>query len=76
MRATIRISRSWIRPPAASRVLSLKDLLDPIKSREVTLKPGEIIFVPKSGFYRASYVLERLSPLVTVATMAFYAGAL
>jgi polysaccharide export outer membrane protein len=40
------------------------------------LRPGEIIFVPKSGFYRATYVLERLSPLVTVATMAFYAGAL
>ncbi len=59
-----------------SRVVPLKDLLDPVKSREVTLKPGEIIFVPKSGFYRASYVLERLSPLVTLATMAMYAGVL
>jgi len=59
-----------------SRVVSLKDLLDPVKSREVTLKPGEIMFVPKSGFYRASYVLERLSPLVTLATMAMYSGAL
>lgn len=60
----------------SSRVLTLKDLLDPMKSREMTLKPGEIVYIPKSGFYRASYVLERLSPLVTVATMAFYAGAL
>lgn len=60
----------------SSRVVSLKDMLDPVKSREVTLKPGEIIFVPKSGFYRASYVLERLSPLVTLATMAMYSGAL
>jgi polysaccharide export outer membrane protein len=60
----------------SSRVFSLKDLLDPVKSREVTLKPGEIIFVPKSGFYRATYVLERLSPLVTLATMAMYAGVL
>jgi polysaccharide biosynthesis/export protein len=59
-----------------SRVFSMKDMLDPIKSRELTLKPGEIVYVPKSGFYKASYVLERLSPLVTVATMAFYAGAL
>jgi len=59
-----------------SRVLSIKDVLNPAKSLEVTLRPGEIIFVPKSGFYKASYVLERLSPLVTVATMAFYAGAL
>jgi polysaccharide export outer membrane protein len=59
-----------------SHVFSMKDLLDPVKSRELTLRPGEIIYVPKSGFYRATYVLERLSPLVTVATMAFYAGAL
>jgi polysaccharide biosynthesis/export protein len=60
----------------SSRVISLKDLLNPGKSLEVTLRPGEIVFVPKSGLYRGTYVLERLSPLVTVATMAFYAGAL
>ena len=59
-----------------SRVFTLKDVLDPVKSREVTLKPGEIVFVPKSGFYRATYVLERLSPLVTLATMAMYTGVL
>jgi len=59
-----------------SRVFSMKDMLDPIKSRELTLRPGEIIYVPKSGFGRATYVLERLSPLVTLATMALYSGAL
>jgi polysaccharide export outer membrane protein len=60
----------------SSIVLSLKDVLNPGKSLEVTLKPGEIVFVPKSGLYRGTYVLERLSPLVTVASMAFFAGAL
>lgn len=59
-----------------SHYYTLKELLDPIKSREVTLKPGQIIFVPKSGFYRATYVLERLSPLISVMTMAAYAGVL
>lgn len=59
-----------------SRVLNYKDLMNPVKSLEVTLKPGDIVYVPKSGFYKASYYLERLSPLVTVASMAFYAGAL
>lgn len=59
-----------------SRVLAYKDVMNPVKSLEVTLKPGEIVYVPKSGFYKATYVLERLSPLVTVASMAFYAGAL
>ena len=60
----------------SSRILSFNDVLNPVKSLEVALKPGEIIFVPKSGFYRATYFLERLNPLVTVASMAFYEGAL
>jgi polysaccharide export outer membrane protein len=59
-----------------SRVLNYKDLMNPVKSLEITLKPGDIVYIPKSGFYKASYYLERLSPLVTVASMAFYAGAL
>jgi len=59
-----------------SRVLTLKEVLDPAKSLEVTLRPGEILYVPKSGFYRATYVLERLSPLITAASIAVYAGVL
>jgi polysaccharide export outer membrane protein len=59
-----------------SRLLSLNDVLDPVKSLEVTLKPGEIIFIPRSGFNRATYVLERLNPLINVATMAMYTGML
>ena len=59
-----------------SRVLSLKDVLNPAKSLEVTLKPGEIVYVPKSGFYKGTYVLERLSPLITMASVAAYAGVL
>jgi polysaccharide export outer membrane protein len=59
-----------------SRVIAFNDLLNPAKSLEVTLKPGQIIFVPRSGFNRATYVLERLSPLVQVMSMAFYAGVI
>jgi polysaccharide export outer membrane protein len=60
----------------ASRIVSFNDILDPVKSLEVTLKPGEIIYVPQSGFYRATYVLERLNPLMSLASMALYTGAL
>jgi len=60
----------------SSRVLTLKELLDPAKSLEVTLRPGDILYVPKSGFYRATFVLERLSPLITAASIAVYAGVL
>ena len=59
-----------------SRVIAFDSLLNPAKSLEVQLKAGEIIFVPQSGFYRATYYLERLNPLVTVASLAFYAGVL
>jgi len=60
----------------SSRNLSFNDVLNPVKSLEITLKPGEIIFVPRSGFYKATYVLERLNPLTTVMTMAMLTGAL
>jgi polysaccharide export outer membrane protein len=59
-----------------SRLISMNDLLNPTKSLEVTLHPGEIIFIPQSGFYHATYFLERLSPLTTLATLAIVDGAL
>lgn len=59
-----------------TRKLSFAEVLNPGKSSEIQLKPGEIVFVPQSGFYHATYFLERLNPLVTVATIAFYAGAI
>jgi polysaccharide export outer membrane protein len=52
-----------------SRVLSFNDLLNPDKALEVTPKPGEIIFVPQSGFFRATYAVERLSPMITAAAL-------
>lgn len=59
-----------------SRMISFNDLMNPKKSVEVTLKPGEIIYVPTSGFYRATYYLERLNPLATVGTVLAYGGVL
>ncbi len=59
-----------------SRVIALKDLLNPAKSLEISLKPGDIVYVPQSGFYRATYFLERLSPLANLAVLAAVNGAL
>jgi polysaccharide biosynthesis/export protein len=53
-----------------SRLISFNDVLNPVKSLEITLRPGEIIFVPMSGFNKAAYVLEKVNPLTSVATMA------
>ena len=60
----------------ATQTMRYEDLMNPAKALEITLKPGEIIYVPRSGFYKATYVLERLNPLVSVMTMAAYAGLL
>jgi polysaccharide export outer membrane protein len=57
-----------------SRSISFNDLLNPAKALEITLKPGELIFVPQTGFARATYVLERLNPLVTAGTFALATG--
>jgi polysaccharide export outer membrane protein len=52
-----------------SRIVSFNDLLNPAKALEITPKPGEIVFVPQSRFYRATYVVERLSPAITAGAL-------
>jgi polysaccharide export outer membrane protein len=59
-----------------SRDVTLASLLDPAKTLEIKLHPGEVIYVHQSGFYHATYFLERLSPLFQVVSWAFYSGAL
>ncbi len=53
-----------------SRVISFNDVLNPVKSLEVTLRPGEIIYVPMSGFNKAAYVMQSINPMTSIATMA------
>lgn len=57
-----------------SRVISMNDLLNPAKSLEITLQPGEIIYVPQTGFSRVVYALSGLSPLITAATFGIVGG--
>lgn len=59
-----------IQPSTGStRVIPFKALLQPGKL-DLTLKSGDVVYIPQSGFNRATYVLERLSPLVTMFTAA------
>lgn len=57
-------------------IYTFEQMMNPVEASEIQLKPGEIVFVPQTGFYRATYVLERLSPLVTLAAVFAYAGEL
>jgi polysaccharide export outer membrane protein len=49
------------------RIVPFKALLQP-GPVDVTLKSGDVVFVTESGFNQASYVLDKLSPLVTLFT--------
>ncbi len=50
-----------------SRTIPFKSLLSPAAS-DVSLKPGDVIFVPKSGFSQISYSMEKISPLISIFT--------
>lgn len=49
------------------RVIPFRQLLQP-GALDLTLHSGDIVFIPKSGFNNAAYVIEKLSPLVTMFT--------
>jgi polysaccharide export outer membrane protein len=50
-----------------TRVIPYKTLMQPVPL-DLTLKSGDIIFIPKSGFNKVSYVFEKLSPLISLFT--------
>lgn len=56
-----------------TRTISFKQVLQP-GPLDLKLNTGDIIYVPESGFNRATYALQRISPLVTIFTAtAFFA---
>ena len=52
-----------------TRIIPFKAVLGPAKL-DLTLNSGDVVFVPESGFNSAAYVLEKLSPLISVFTTA------
>ncbi len=52
-----------------TQVVSFKQLLTP-SSTDITLHPGDIVYVPRSGLARTGYALQQISPLVTLFTAA------
>lgn len=50
-----------------TRIIPYKQLLQ-ASPLDLTLRPGDIVFIPKSGFNKFSYVLDKVSPLVSIFT--------
>jgi polysaccharide biosynthesis/export protein len=57
--------------PSTGRTSTIpfKSLLTLTGIDEVKLQPGDVIFVPKSGFYKATYVIQRLSPIASMGAI-------
>jgi polysaccharide export outer membrane protein len=51
----------------ATRTIPLKTLMQPVPL-DLTLKSGDVVFVPKSTFNNVSYVFEKISPLISLFT--------
>ena len=54
--------------------IQYKDLIAGSSQKEYTLHAGDIISIPKSGFYKSTYVFQRLSPITAVAGIASIAA--
>ena len=53
-----------------TQYIRFKDLLKPNGGMEVSLYPGDIVYVPKSGFSRMGFVMQQLAPFVSMAGFA------
>jgi polysaccharide biosynthesis/export protein len=63
-----------IQPSTGKTVhIAFKSLLSLKGADEVQLHPGDVIFVPQSGFYKATYIVQRLAPITSLGTIAAYA---
>lgn len=49
--------------------IRLKDLLKPTGGMEISLYPGDVIFVPKSGLSKIGFVMQQLGPFLSMGSL-------
>lgn len=52
------------------RFVKFNDLLTPQGVNEVSLQPGEVIYVPKRGLAKLGYVFQQVSPMTSMLSIA------
>jgi polysaccharide biosynthesis/export protein len=50
--------------------VSFKSLMTLKGADEVRLHAGDVVYVPQSGFYKSTYVIQRLSPIASLGAIA------
>ncbi|MGA2349502.1 MAG: polysaccharide biosynthesis/export family protein [Terracidiphilus sp.] len=53
-----------------TQYVRFNDLLKPNGGMEVSLNPGDIIYVPKSGLSKVGFVMQQLAPFLTMGSFA------
>jgi len=53
-----------------TQYVRLNDLLKPTSGMEVSLYPGDVIFVPKSGLSKVGFVMQQLAPFLSMGSFA------
>jgi polysaccharide export outer membrane protein len=53
-----------------TQYVHFKDLLKPTGGLEVSLYPGDVIYVPKSGMAKAGFVMQQLAPFLSIGSIA------
>jgi polysaccharide biosynthesis/export protein len=58
----------------SSMEFRFNQLLDPRHGNDISLHPGDVIFVPSSGFAKFAYVVDKLNPITTVISFGALAA--
>jgi polysaccharide biosynthesis/export protein len=53
-----------------TQYVRFKDLLKPTGGMEISLLPGDVIYVPKSGASKVGFVMQQLAPFLTLGSFA------
>ncbi len=58
--------------PSTGKTMTIpfKSLLTLKGTDEVKLHAGDVVFVPQSGFFKSTYVIQRLSPVASIGAIA------
>ncbi len=57
-----------------TQYVHFKDLLKPTGGMEISLNPGDVIYVPKSGMAKTGFVMQQLAPFLSLGSFAAIAA--
>jgi polysaccharide export outer membrane protein len=56
-----------------TQTIHFKDLMKPTGGLEISLNPGDVVYIPKSGMAKTGFILQQLAPFLTMGSIAAWA---